>query len=184
MDSNPLQPAPIVPNPIDHPREEATMSSLLPTEPEPEPGTDADPVATARRVFLMRRLVVGAVHRYRQALAFTEEIDAAIPAAFNPPFEGGVEQEDECQSWRLLLCEAENDFYSAEAALGERIFNLYDFIAPEDRRVGWTVGSIFQERGVEIGGTIYLLTGDPAECEPGKNTVVMARHDRVINLNG
>jgi hypothetical protein len=158
-------------------------TSPLPTEPEP--GTDADPVATARRVFLMRRLVVGAVHRYRQALAFTEEIDAAIPAAFCPPFEAGVEQEEQCQSWRLLLCEAENDFYSAEHALAERIYSLYDFLAPEDRRVGWTGGSIFRERGVSIDGTIYLLIADPAEYEPGsKDMVVMARHDRVINLNG
>jgi hypothetical protein len=162
------------------------MSSLLPTETEtePEPETDADPVATARRIFLMRRLVVAAVRRYRQALTFTEEIDAAIPAAFCPPFEGGVESEEECQSWRLLLHDAENDFYATEAALAERIFNLYDFLSPEDRRVGWRVGSVFHERGVQIEGTIYLLTDDPADFEPGKNIIVMARHDRVINLDG
>jgi hypothetical protein len=162
------------------------MSSLLPPVPETDddPETmEADPVAIARRVLMMRRLVASAVQHYRQTLAFVEELDVAMPVPFRPPFDDDAEPEDERGAWWRLLKDAEGDFYSAEASLAVLICNLYDDLAPEHKRVGPKVGSYFQERGIEIDDVVYLLVDDPAALDSGKNIIALCRRDRVIDLN-
>jgi hypothetical protein len=146
--------------------------------------TGADPMAMARRVSLTRRLLVSAIDRYKAALAFTEEIDEAMPGEFGPPFDEEAEPEDERIGWHRLLKDAEADFFESELGLALRIFNLHDSLAREDRRIGpREVGSPFAERGIEHEGTIYTLIDDPANFDAGTNIIALVPSDRVIRLD-
>jgi hypothetical protein len=155
------------------------MSILSPDD------SGADPIATARRIYLIRRLLVDSVRRYRETLDFCGEVDRATPIAFRPPHDPEAEMGEEGHAWRRLICDAEAEHYSAEVSLAQSINNLYNFLAPEDRRIGPTaIGGNFEERGISIDGTAYVLMSDPADFEPGVNIVAMVRPDRVIDLAG
>ena len=61
-------------------------------------------------------------------------------------------------------------------ALAKRIFNLYDLLAPEGKRVGpQVVGAGFVERGITLDGLTFILMDDPANFEAGTSIIAVAR---------
>jgi hypothetical protein len=147
--------------------------------------TAADPLVMARKTYLLRRLLVSDILRYREALRFCEEIDEVMPVEFRAPFNQSAEPEDERSGWWNLLREAEADFHSSEAALAERLFNCYDFLVPESRRIGPVeVGSPFIERGFRYDGVTYSILHDPVDFEAGVAIIAAVSHARVASLDG
>ena len=152
----------------------------------PEVGGPEQPIA--RRIWMTRRLLRSAVRRYQQTLAFARAVDAAMPEPFRSQYDASpnpaAQSEGESRMWWRLLQDANSDFYSAEWALAERIFNLYDLLASEGKRVGpQVVGAGFVERGITLDGLTFILMDDPANFEAGTSIIAVAPIDRVIGLD-
>jgi hypothetical protein len=146
------------------------------------------PIIADQRVHLMRRLLRRAVDHYRLALAFTEEVDDAMPEPFRLDARGrdaAVEAEGECGAWWRLYIQAEEVFWSAELALSTMIFNISDDLSPPDRRTGAPLaGATFVERAVEVENVLYTCVSDPAAYEEGKSVILATlSRDRIIGLD-
>ncbi len=179
------------------------MTSLPPSPAESEAEYPSD---KARRVSMTLRLLRSAVRHYLQTLAFAREVDGHIPDAFKSysrkSRSGEAESpslarkrllwevddsppEGEKAGWLMLRYEADSAFYSAEIELATRIVNLYDFLAPEDLRLGpeddWAE---YRERGVTLDGRTFIVLYDPAQYEAGDVIISMTPIEHVIGLDG
>jgi hypothetical protein len=169
----------MVPNPIPRPEEE-TLHIVPPIPPDGSP----DPALIARRVSLTRRLLTGAIDRYKQTRSFFEEVEAAMPQDFRGDPAKVDSPDEECRAWGRLLRDAESDYHGAENALAILINNLSDDLAPEGQRRGRKGGgSGFRERAVSIDGQLYVLVEEPADFDDHTPLIAMVSNDRMFGLD-
>ena len=145
---------------------------------EPPPPSDE-----ARRLWLTRRLLRSAVRSYQLTLAFCHEVDASLPDDFRPPWKPDAEPEGERKDWWNLVYETNSAHYAAETALAERIFNLFDKLAPDERKVGKRVeGSEFIQPAVTLDGQTFVLVSDPANHNDDNDIIIMVSRKHIIDL--
>jgi hypothetical protein len=153
------------------------MSSV---QPDSSPG----PVIVAARVLLMKRLVVDAIRTYQSTLSFCDEINAIMPEHFRHHPAQLKSADEECRAWWRLFLDAMSTHDIAQGQLAALIVNLYDYLAPEDRKLGAAgPGSGFLERGVTIDGKSFIAVDDPADFEAGHPIIAVITSNRVIDLD-
>jgi hypothetical protein len=169
----------MVPTPIPKPEEE-TVSTLPPILPDDTP----DPDLVAQRVSLMRRLLIGAIDRYKQTRFFHEEVEDAMPDEFRDDPAKDQSPDDESRAWWRLVLEAKSDHDDDDHTVAILIDRISEYLAGEGQRPDLTaVGSAFRERAVSIDGYLYVLVDDLSRFQQGTPLIAMVSNDRVIDLD-
>lgn len=144
---------------------------------------DDDPATPALRRKLTIRLLVGAIHRYEDALAAARFFDSAYPVLALPKEPLDETDAAERRAWRRLRDEYDQDFDAAErAAIASHIQNLYADVALEGCDLDQAVLGPFFERAIRFEGTTYATQYDVADYEAGTNIVATIREGQTYDL--
>jgi hypothetical protein len=143
---------------------------------------EIDPATPETRKKLATKVLFAAIRRYEDALEAMQWMDAAYPLLCRPTEDRSEEAAAEREAWKRLVRQFDDDFSNAELALATRIQNLYDDLAPVDKRAGTAPLGRFIERAVKVGRTTYALQYSADEYEPGTCIVAVVRDDVMFSL--